>query len=517
MVSTLSTIRKIGGVSLKYLFILLPIFAFVVRTADAASCENLASVSLANVTITSAASVAAGAFTPPADTAPGGANYSQLPAFCRVTATLAPSPDSEIRIEVWMPAAGWNGKLQAVGNGGWAGVISYSALAAAVAGGYASASTDTGHQGNTAKFALGHQEKVVDMAYRAVHEMTVQAKAITKAYYGGQPKLSIWNGCSTGGRQGITEAAKYPDDFDAIIAGASAINWMHLHMARMTLNTYVNRNEDSAIPPSKYPMIHDAALQACDALDGVKDGVIENPRRCHFDPSVLACKGVDGPTCLTPGQVETARAIYAPIKNPRTGADVLPPLLQPGSELGWAILAGPEPLRYSVETFQYLVYKDPTWDWHRFDAAKDIDLGLKIDDGLLDYTNPDLGPFFAHGGKLLMYHGWADPQVSPMNSVNYFGDVSKKLGAGVVGKSIQLYMVPGMNHCQGGPGTDSFDKMAAIEEWVAKGAAPDQIIASHRTAGRVDRTRPLCPYGKVASYSGSGSTDEAANFTCKAQ
>src|SRR5579863_5446586 len=233
----LSAIRNSGGVSLKFFFILLSVFALGARMADAASCESLASVSLANGTITSAASVAAGIFTPPSDAAPSSANFSQLPAFCRVTATLAPSSDSEIRIEVWMPVSGWNGKLQAVGNGGWAGVISYSALAAAVAGGYASASTDTGHQGNTAKFALGHPEKVVDMAYRAVHEMTVQAKAITKAYYGGQPKLSFWNGCSTGGRQGITEAAKYPDDFDAIVAGASAINWMHLHVARMTLNT----------------------------------------------------------------------------------------------------------------------------------------------------------------------------------------------------------------------------------------------------------------------------------------
>ena len=512
-----SEIRNSKSTALKFFAALLAIFAFGVRTTNAAPCENLASVSLANGTITSAESVAAGAFTPPADAPPSAAKYGQVPAFCRVTATLAPSPDSDIKIEVWMPASGWNGKLQAVGNGGWAGVISYPALAAGVAGGYASASTDTGHRGNTAKFTLGHPEKVVDMAYRAVHEMTVQAKAITKAYYGGDPKLSFWNGCSTGGRQGITEAAKYPGDFDAIVAGASAINWVHLHIARLALNTIVNRSEGSAIPPAKFQMIQDAVLQACDALDGVKDGVIENPARCHFDPKVLACKGADGPACLTPAQVETARAIYASIKNPRTGADVLPGLLQPGSELGWAILAGPEPLRYAVETYQYLVFKDPNWDWHRFNPATDIDLALNIDDGLLDYTNSDLKPFFARGGKLLMYHGWADPQVSPMNSVNYFGDVTKKLGPGVVGKSIQLYMVPGMNHCQGGPGTDSFDKMAAIEEWVAKGAAPDQIIASHRTAGNVDRTRPLCPYGKVATYSGSGSTDDAANFSCKAQ
>ncbi len=196
---------------------------------------------------------------------------------------------------------------------------------------------------------------------------------------------------------------------------------------------------------------------------------------------------------------------------------MLPALLQPGSELGWATLAGPEPLRYTQEAFQYLVFKDANWDWHRFNAATDIDLALKIDNGLLDFTNPNLKPFFERGGKLLMYHGWADPQVSPLGSVKYFEDVVKKLGAGVVGKSIELYMVPGMNHCQGGPGTDTFDKMTAIEEWVAKGTALDQIVATHRTAGNVDRTRPLCPFGKVARYSGNGSTNDAANFACKAQ
>ena len=486
-------------------------------TAKAASCESLAAVSLTNATITSAQSVAPGAFTPPVPAQPSAAQFGRLPEFCRITATLAPSADSDIRIEVWMPASGWNGKLQAVGNGGWAGVISYPALAAGVAGGYAAASTDTGHRGNTASFAIGHPEKVVDMSYRAVHEMTVQAKSIVKAYYGDAPKLSFWNGCSTGGRQGITEAAKYPADFDGIVAGAAAIHWINLHVARMTLNSFVNRSADSPIPPAKYPMIHEAVLQACDALDGVKDGVIENPARCRFNPAVLACKGADGPACLTPAQVETARAIYSPVKNPRTGEELRPALLQPGSELSWATLTGPEPLSYSQELFQYMVFKDPNWDWRHFNAATDIDLALQTNDGQLNFTDPDLRPFFKRGGKLLMYHGWADQQVTPLDSIQYFNDVIKKVEMDVVGKSIQLYMVPGMNHCQGGPGADSFDKMAAMEEWVAKGAAPDHIVAAHRTAGNVDRTRPLCPYGKVATYNGKGSTDDAANFVCKAQ
>ena len=231
---------------------------------------------------------------------------------------------------------------------------------------------------------------------------------------------------------------------------------------------------------------------------------------------MLVCKGEDGPDCLTPAQAETARALYSPVKNPKTGAEVMPTLLQPGSELGWAILAGPQPIRYSIETFQYLVFKDANWDWHQFNAATDIDLALQTDNGLLDFTDPNLKPFFDHGGKLLLYHGWADPQVTTVNSVNYFKDVVRKLGASVAGKSIELYMVPGMNHCGGGPGTDTFDKMAAIEQWVAAGTAPKQIVASHLANGAADRTRPLCPYPQVAHYKGTGSIDDASNFACQA-
>ena len=493
------------------------VLSFSASPIFAASCESLASLKLPDTTITSADTVAAGAFKPPAaGAAPATSQFLTLPGFCRVAAALKPSTDSDIKVEVWLPLTDWNGKFQAVGNGGFAGVISYSALGAAVKAGYASASTDTGHQGNTAVFALGHPEKVIDFADRAVHLMTVQAKAIVNAYYGNAPTLSFWNGCSQGGRQGITEAAKYPSDFNAIVAGASGINWMRLLIARMVINVIAHRSEDSYIPPEKYALVHEAVLKACDALDGVKDRVIENPAICHFDPQVLACKGADGPSCLTAAQVQTARALYSPIKNPKTGTEVMPALLQPGSELGWAILAGPEPIRYSTETFQYLVFKDPSWDWHRFDPAVDIDRAIKADAGLLEFTDPNLKPFFDRGGKLFLYHGWADPQVTPMNSVNYFNDVVKKLGPAVIGRSIELYMVPGMNHCGGGPGTDSFNKMAAIEQWIADGTAPKQILASHLTNGTVDRSRPLCPYPQVAAYKGSGATDDAANFACKA-
>ncbi|HVZ22187.1 MAG TPA: tannase/feruloyl esterase family alpha/beta hydrolase [Vicinamibacterales bacterium] len=487
------------------------------NAASSASCERLASLALPHTTITLAQTVAAGAFTPPAGRGRGAALYAGAPAFCRVAATLAPSSDSDIKIEVWLPVSGWNGKFQAVGNGGWAGVISYTALAQAIAGGYAGASTDTGHTGNSGAFALGHPEKVIDLGYRAVHEMTAQAKAIIDAYYHAAPSVSFWNGCSQGGRQGITEAQRYPADFDAIVAGAPAVNWIALHGARVAISQMVHRSAESAVPPEKFPAIHDAVLAACDALDGVKDGVIENPMRCHFDPKVMLCKGADGPSCLTPPQADTVRALYTQALHTANGAGRFPALLQPGSELGWAILAGPKPIDTVQDAFRYLVFDDPNWDWRRFTPDTDIALAMKKVGDVVNSGDTNLKPFFDRGGKLLMYHGWADQQVASMNSVNYFNAVVARSGHAVAGKSIELYMVPGMGHCAGGPGTDQFDKMAAIEQWVKTGTAPDAIVAAHRTNGAVDRTRPLCPFGKVARWKGTGSTDDAANFACAAE
>jgi feruloyl esterase len=483
--------------------------------AAGASCESLATLALTNATVTSATLVSEGSFTPPGGAGRGNAaqQYAKLPSFCRVAVTAKPSSDSDVKIEVWMPSSGWNGKFQAVGNGGWAGTISYTALAAAVAGGYASASTDTGHSTPGSSFAMAHPEKLVDFSYRAVHEMTVQAKAAIGAFYGNAPRLSLWNGCSTGGRQGVTEAARYPADFNAVVAGATPVTTPHLHGTRLQLSRMVHRSADSYIPPEKYPAIHEAALQACDAIDGVRDGVIDSPNRCTFDPVVLACKGADGATCLTPAQVETARAIYAPVTDPKTGVTLSFPLLHPGSELVWGTMAGPEPFAIAVEAFRYVVFKNPSWDYHDFNASADIEL-LDSRASVLNLPSANLKPFFDRGGKLLMYHGWADQQVAPLNSVTYFDAVTTATGQSVAGKSIALYLVPGMGHCQGGAGTDTFDKVAAMEQWVASGRAPAQIVASHLTAGKVDRTRPLCPYPQVAKYKGTGSTDEAANFTC---
>jgi feruloyl esterase len=482
---------------------LLTMFALAPITLYAAtSCESVTSLALPNTSVTKAELIAPGAF-PHA-----GEPYKHLPEFCRVTATLKPSSDSDIRIEVWMPASGWNGRLQSVGNGAWAGVISYPAMATALSAGYAAASTDTGHEGNTAEFATDHPEKMIDFAWRAVHEMTVAAKAITAAYYSNAPKYSYWNGCSTGGRQALAEAQRFPADYDGIISGDPANYVTGTQGAQVWTNAISHKTEAGYIPPAKYPAIHQAVLDQCDALDGVKDGVLENPRRCKFDPRVLECKGADSSSCLTAPQVEVARQIYAGPGNF--------PGLEPGSEMGWATLAGPKPMDLALDTYRLLTFHNPQWDYMTFNTKADEAAATKTIGALMNSIDPNLRPFFSHGGKLIQYHGWADPGIAPGNSVDYYQTVVDALGGVVkVRDSYRLFMVPGMGHCGGGDGTSTFDMVSALDQWRAANKAPDVIVASKVVKGAVVRTRPLCPWPQVAVYKGSGSTDEAANFSCK--
>jgi feruloyl esterase len=484
-------------------------------SAHAATCESLAALTLANTKITAAHSQPAGSFTPPGappNAAPNAA-FAKLPAFCRVTASLTPSTDSDIRIEVWLPESGWNGKLQSVGNGGWAGTIGYAALGTALSSGYATAATDTGHVGNTAKFATGHPEKMIDYGYRAVHEMTVAAKALIAAFYGNGPRLSYWNGCSTGGRQGLMEALRYPTDYDGIIAGAPVNFRTHQLTWELWIAQAVHKDAASYIPPAKYPAIHEAALNACDARDGVTDGVIDDPTQCRFNPQAIACTAGDAATCLTTPQVEAARRIYSPAVNPKTRQEIFP-ALQPGSELGWGGLAGPQAVGEAVEFFQFVVFNDPSWDFRSLDFSTGADAADKAAAEVLNVTNPNLKPFFDRGGKLLLYHGWNDQLVAPLNTVNYYRNIVSTVGTPAA-SSVRLFMMPGTNHCAGGTGPNTFDRMKVIEQWVEQGQAPSRIEASHSTAGTVDRTRPLCAYPEVARYTRSGSTDEAANFVCR--
>ena len=486
-------------------------------SASAATCESLTALSLPHTTITLAQAVPPGTFTPPGSTAPQpDASLRNLPAFCRVAATLKPTSDSDIKIEVWLPTANWNGKYEAVGNGGWAGSIVYNALGEALKRGYATSSTDTGHVGGTAKDMLGHPEKLIDYSYRAIHEMTVNAKAITDAFYGNSPRLSYFVGCSAGGRQALLEAQRFPGDFNGIIAGAPAINTTPMYQAaRIWVAQATLKDPASYIPPSKYPMIHQAVVNACDGLDGLKDGLIGDPRQCQFDPKVLQCKSADGASCLTAPQVEAATKILSPVKHPRTGKDLLA-RLEPGTELGWGVQAGgPEPYNNVLERLKYVIFKNPNWDWKTFDLATGLAPLEKLDDPA-NATDPNLTSFMSRGGKLLVYHGWADQQVVPTSTINYYGNVMNTMGgAAKTSDWFRVFMVPGMGHCRGGDGPNTFDTVTALESWVERGKAPNQIIASHSEAGKVDRTRPLCAYPMVARYQGTGSIDDAANFVCR--
>ena len=490
---------------------LLAIAACVPSAGAGASCESLGTLSLPEAKITSAQSVAAGDFTPPSAAEP----IHNLRAFCRVAATLTPSKDSDIKIEVWMPASGWNGKFQAVGNGGWSGAINYGALASAVSRGYASASTDTGHSGGSAEFAFGHSEKLIDFAYRSEHETTVKAKAIIAAFYGSGPKLSYWNGCSSGGKQGLKEAQKYPEDYDGIIAGAPANNWVALLSSDMMNSVAMLKDPASRIPADKLRLLHKTAVQVCDALDGMEDGLIGDPTKCHFDPAVLLCQGPETESCLTAAQVEAAKKLYGPLTNPRTDKEIYPGL-EPGSELAWVAFTGAQPFSISNDYFRYVIHKNSDWDFRTFDADQDVALAEKLDhDNVLKAVDPNLKRFVSHGGKLILYHGWSDNLIAPLNSVNYFNSVVSKLGGlEKTEESVRLFMAPGMGHCAGGEGPNTFDMVTSLEQWVEQGKAPDRVVASHKTGSQVDRMRPLCPYPQVAKYKATGSIDDAANFVC---
>jgi len=483
------------------------------HVAAGGSCGDLARLALPNTTITLARDVEPGSFTPPDSSSPG--SFGNLPRFCRVAATLKPTSDSDIKIEVWLPSAGWNGKLEAVGNGAFNGSLAYPAMAVALTRGYATGSTDTGHVGGRASFALDHPEKAIDFGWRAVHEMTVTSKKIIAAYYETGPKLSYWNGCSAGGRQALKEAQRFPTDFDGIIAGAPGLDWTGRAAQAVRVAKVLETNEAARLGQPQRQLLHRAVVEACDAIDGVKDGLIENPTRCKFDPSVLQCNGTNEGSCLTKVQVETAKLMYSPVRNPKTNREIGG--VEPGSELGWTDLGWTASAQATgLDQFRFLVFRDPKWDLQHFNVDSDISRAEDMDGDTINALDSNLKPFIDHGGKLIQYHGWSDAQISPMNSVQYYTRVLEALGGASQGqRGYRLFMAPGMGHCGGGEGPNAFEMVAALEQWVEARKAPDQILASHATNGVVDRTRPLCPYPQMAAYKGTGSIDDAANFVCR--
>ena len=476
---------------------------FVTAPVFAATCESIAALKLPATTITAAQVVAAGAFKPsPPPSAAVLKSFENLPAFCSVQGVIQPSTDSHIEFEVWLPMAGWNGKYLGVGNGAFAGSISYGAgalpatnipsLRVALAAGYATSSTDTGHQGGDAKWALGHPEQIVDFGYRAVHETAERSKAIIRAFYGEGPKHAYFDSCSNGGRQALMEAQRYPADYDGLIAGAPAGSFTHI-LAGFTWDLQATEIDPaSRIPVNKYPAIEAAALAACDARDGVKDGVIDDPTTCNFKPATLLCNGPESATCLTQPQITALEKIYAGARNSQ-GQQIYPGFL-PGGESGpggWAPnVSGAAPLTSAqyvlgIQAGMYLIYQNPAWDFRTYNVDRDMKVADDSVGHQLNAVDPNLRAFEKTGGKLIMFHGWSDPLLSPMSTLDYYHGVITKMGRKDTERFSRLYMVPGLQHCYGGPGPNTFGgaMTAALERWVEDGVAPGAIIAT--------KTRPM--------------------------
>ncbi len=514
--------------------------AFGQNAQPVSSCEHLAQLALPHVKIALAESVAAGAFTPPSGATlrptANPALFKSLPAFCRVVAEAAPSADSDIKIEVWLPAGGWNGKLQGYGNGGFAGEIDYQLMGIAIYQGYATSGTDTGHAGRAtdASWALNHPEKITDFAYRGIHEMTQTAKAAIKAFYGNSPQHSYFAGCSNGGRQALMEAQRFPEDYDGILAGAPANFWTHLLSSAVWDAQATTLDPASYIPAGKLPAIAHAVNNACDS---VSDGILNDPRQCHFDPAALLCKTGDSDECLTAPQVTALKKLYQGPQDSH-GRKIFPGFL-PGAEEGpggWGVwITGTAPgqsllFLFGTGYFSNFVYNKADWDY----KAANLDQAVAAADNktarTMNATDPDLKPFASRGGKLILYHGWNDPAISALNSIDYYTSVGHAMGQQTSASFVRLYMVPGMQHCGGGPGTDSFGQVGApansdpqqsvtlaLEQWVEKGTAPSTIIATKYAddpAKSTKMTRPLCPYPQTANYKGAGNLNTAASFVC---
>jgi len=492
------------------------------------TCASLASLKIPHVTITLATAInPSPVYEAPNPRVPF---WNPEPAkvsvpFCRVAGYSEPAPESHIGFEVWLPQADdWNGKYLGIGTPGMVGYISYGALARNMQKAYATASTDTGHvdtdtpgEAPTAEWA-GIPDKVTDWGHRAQHETTVIAKQVARAYYGTPVEYAYWNSCHEGGNQALTELQRYPDDFDGIVAGGPAYYITRLQAS--TLNASLGLVGDgpgspSFVPPAKYPAINRAALDACDELDGVRDGVIDDPGYCHFDPKDMECPAYkDELSCLTAVQVEGVKKMYGGARF-SDGSEIYPGY-EPGSELRWDVLGrGPGPIPVSTGFFQTMVYPGQDWDYHTFDLDRDTRYAEAKLGSMVDSSDPNLKPFNDRGGKVIMYQAWEESAIPPPGLVNYYKSVVETVGGLEQTREFaRLFMTAGMGMCPGFSDPGSFDTQKAIEQWVEKGIAPDLILAINRTGEEVYKTRPVCAYPKVAIYKGSGDTNDAANFTC---
>jgi feruloyl esterase len=477
----------------------------------AASCENLAKLSLPDTTITLAQVVEAGQFPIPTKfdgPPPNPETFKKLPAMCRIAATLKPSSDSNIRIEVWMPMSGWNGKFFGAGNGGWAGRIPLDMMTEALLHGYATGGTDSGHDNlkpeeYDGKFIPGHPEKTIDYGYRAVHLMSVESQQIVKTFYNAPIKYRYYFGESRGGYEAITEANRFPEDYDAISAGWPPNPFVLFNAQQIWADWLIVQKPERLIPKEKYEMIHTAVLNLCDELDGVKDGMIAEPDKCPFEPKSLLCKGGDAPDCLTAPQVELLEKTYQGPTNPRTG-EVYYPGPAKGAELEMFREASGEARGTPLDMYRYVVFPNSNWDWKKMDWDKDIATAIAVTKPML-LTEPNFSAFINRGGKILLYVSWLNFH-SPMQVIDFANQAGKLVGPEKAAQSIRVITTPG---------NFEFDRVKVIEDWAERGKAPEEVVGTQKTReGKLIRTRPLCAYPRVAKYKGTGNTDDAANFYC---
>jgi hypothetical protein len=498
------------------------------------SCADLARLTFeGNTTVTTATTVSGGALTTPA-----GQSIGPLPEFCRVIGVSKPTADSHITYEVWLPVNGWNGKFLSSGEGGFVGVLNYTrggldgGLDELLRRGYATASTDTGHLNTDEFWAIGHPERVIDYAYRSKHLVTVAAKGLIAAFYGKGPDHSYFNSCSNGGRQGLIETQRYAADYDGVVVGAPWAFQSH-SSAGIVWSAQVLAAAGAAIPETKLPGIQAAAIAHCDKIDGLADGLIEDPRRCEFNPSALLCAAGDSDSCLTQPQIDAVKQLYAGPSNRRTGEKIFPGWA-PGGEAGWKSV-GTSALPHGY--FGNLVFENKHWDFKSFDFDKDMAVADAKIGVMANANSTDFAAAKARGVKVIMYHGWNDAVLQPAYTPQYYEQIAAANGGVDKTKDfMRLFMVPGMQHCYAGPGATSFggvgqqippvrepshDVQAALEAWVEKGVAPSQIIATKYAdeapkTRMIASTRLLCPYPQVPKYKGSGSQTDAASFQCAA-
>ena len=474
------------------------------------SCESLATLALPNTTIESAALDA------------------DNPGVCRVTAiTTHPPAGDKVRIWVAIPTSNWNGRFLGTGGGGMSGG-SPGGVNEPVALGYASGATDTGHEGGRGAFALDAKGRldwqlIRDNAHLGIHEMTVTGKALTQAMYGLAPRYSYFNGCSTGGRQGLMEAQRYPRDYDGIAAGAPAIHYQTFHQQQLWGSMLMNV-ANHPVPACKLAAATAAAVAACDGIDGVKDGVIEDPQRCNYDPKALIGSSAGDCGAFTQVDADLIRRLWEGPR--RVDGSFMWYGLPRGADLNalWGSRGTPlkpQPLALAVEWFQYFVTQDPRWDWttmtrpvfERLSEQSVEEYGI-----VYGTDNPDLTAFRDHGGKAILWHGWADQLISAEGTVDYYTRVLERMGgAQETAEFLRLFMAPGVAHCGGGIGPSPYGQLDALLAWVEQGRAPETLTAARRDPdGTITRSRPLCRYPLVARYKGNGSTGDAANYSCSA-